>query len=71
MTKNHAVNIICRAYSDGVINSKQLHELAARLEKHKPFWRVDKFGFPIDTFKGAPIRSVVRIVLQNIRKMTG
>lgn len=34
-----------------------------------PWWRCDFTGWPIETFKGRPIASFVRIVLQNIRKI--
>ena len=31
--RNPFKTMLCRAYSDGVINSKQLHELAAMADK--------------------------------------
>lgn len=62
---------ICRAYSDGIINSRQLHELCERIDRVMPWWRTDRDGRPIETFMGRPIQSFVRIVLQNLRKITG
>jgi hypothetical protein len=62
---------LCRAYSDGVINSKQLHELAARIDAVLPWWRTDKHGWPIETYIGKPVKSAVRIIFQNVRKVTG
>lgn len=59
------------AYTDGVIDSKQLHELCARFDRVPAPWLMDKQGFPIKQFKGKPIRSFIRVVLQNIRKLTG
>lgn len=37
----------------------------------KRWWRKDKHGWPIETFKGKPVKSAVRIIFQNIRKLTG
>jgi hypothetical protein len=34
-----------------------------------PWWRKDALGWPIETFKGNPVKSVMRIVCQNIRKL--
>lgn len=62
---------ICAAYSDGVINSKQMHELAERIDAVLPWWRMDKHGWPIETYIGKPVKSAVRIICQNIRKVTG
>lgn len=39
--------------------------------KKLPWWRTDEWGFPIETYKGRPIRSAIRILIQNIRKITG
>jgi hypothetical protein len=39
--------------------------------KNLPWYRKDAFGWPIETFKGRPIKSFFRIVCQNIRKITG
>lgn len=38
---------------------------------HLPWWRKDKLGWPIETFKGRPLLSLIRIICQNIRKLTG
>lgn len=37
---------------------------------HIPWWRKDKFGWQIETYKGKRFKSFVRIVFQNIRKLT-
>jgi len=63
--------VICEAYTDGIINSWQLHELAARIDAAMPWWRKDKHGWPIETYLGKPVKSAVRIIFQNIRKVTG
>jgi hypothetical protein len=34
-----------------------------------PWWRKDALGWPIETFKGKPVKSAIRIVCQNIRKI--
>lgn len=34
-----------------------------------PWWRKDKLGWPITTFKNKPVKSAVRIILQNIKKL--
>lgn len=39
--------------------------------KSLPWYRKDKFGYPIETFKGKPVSSFIRIVCQNIRKIVG
>ena len=36
-----------------------------------PWWHKDKLGWPIETFKGKPVKSAIRIICQNIRKITG
>jgi len=36
-----------------------------------PWWKKDKNGWPIETFKGQPLSSLIRIVCQNIRKVIG
>lgn len=36
-----------------------------------PWYRRDRYGWPIDTFKGKPFQSFMRILCQNIRKITG
>ena len=63
--------VICAAYTDGVINSKQMHELAERIDSVLPWWRIDKHGWTIETYSGKPVKSAVRIIFQNIRKVTG
>ncbi len=35
------------------------------------WWRKDRFGWPIETYKDRPFKSFVRLVFQNIRKVTG
>lgn len=39
--------------------------------KHLSWWKKDRLGWPIETFKNKPIKSFLRIVCQNIRKITG
>jgi hypothetical protein len=34
-----------------------------------PWWRKDKYGWPIETVKGHPFKSFIRIIFQNIRKI--
>lgn len=34
-----------------------------------PWWRKDALGWPIETFKGKPVESAIRIICQNIRKV--
>ena len=36
-----------------------------------PWWRKDKNGWPIETIKGRPFSACIRIVCQNLRKLTG
>lgn len=36
-----------------------------------PWWRRGLGGWPIETYRGKPFKSALRIVLQNIRKLTG
>lgn len=60
---------LCAACSDGVINSKQLHELCERFDRVPAPWMMDPNGWPIERFKGKPIKSFVRVVLQNVRKI--
>ena len=45
-------------YNDKVIEIKDL-----------PWYRKDKLGWPIETFKNKPVKSFIRLVLQNIRKI--
>jgi hypothetical protein len=33
------------------------------------WWRKDALGWPIETFKGKPVKSAIRIICQNIRKV--
>ncbi len=35
------------------------------------WYRKDKYGWPIELYKGRPITNFIRIVCQNIRKITG
>lgn len=34
-----------------------------------PWYKRDEFGRPIETFKGKPFKSAVRIIFQNFRKI--
>ena len=36
-----------------------------------PWYKKDRLGWPITTFKNKPIKSVLRIIVQNIRKVIG
>lgn len=71
-------------YADYVLNhySRDSHAdklcLACDLERHGwkkssfaslPWWRKDALGWPIETFKGKPVKSAIRIICQNIRKV--
>jgi hypothetical protein len=47
----------------GFVTDKQITEM--------PWYLKDNMGWPIERFKNKPIKSFVRIVLQNIRKITG
>jgi hypothetical protein len=38
------------------------------LDKY-PWYRKDKYGWPIETYKGKPFKSFVKIICQNIRKI--
>lgn len=35
------------------------------------WWKKDRFGWPIETYRGKPFKSFIRLVFQNIRKITG
>ena len=35
----------------------------------RPWYKLDKLGWPIETFKGKPIKSFLRIIIQNFRKL--
>jgi hypothetical protein len=37
--------------------------------QHIPWWRKDSLGYPIETYKGKPVKSFFRIVIQNLRKL--
>jgi hypothetical protein len=50
-------------------------ELAEENRTHQsfkllPWWRKDSLGWPIETFKGRPVCNFIRIVCQNVRKVT-
>jgi len=34
-----------------------------------PWWRKDALGWPIESFKGKPMKSAIRIICQNVRKV--
>lgn len=34
-----------------------------------PWWRKDALGWPIETFAGKPVKSALRIIYQNVRKV--
>jgi len=36
-----------------------------------PWWKKDKYGWPIELTVGKPFGNFVRIILQNIRKIAG
>lgn len=46
---------------------------SGRLFKKKPlsWWRKDQYGWPIEWITNRPVLSALRLVLQNIRKVTG
>lgn len=45
--------------------------LEGRNKKKLPWWRKDKLGWPIELWKDKPVKNFVRIICQNIRKITG
>lgn len=48
-----------------LMEENKMHESFKQLH----WWRKDSLGWPIETFKGRPISSFIRIVCQNIRKV--
>jgi hypothetical protein len=36
-----------------------------------PWWRKDKYGYPIEIWEGRPFKSGLRIFIQNCRKIIG
>lgn len=42
-----------------------------RVVRALPWWRKDRYGWPIETYIGKPVKSAIRILCQNIRKITG
>lgn len=36
-----------------------------------PWWKKDRLGWPIETYKNKKFKSFIRLVCQNIRKITG
>jgi hypothetical protein len=36
-----------------------------------PWYLKDKFGWPIERFKNKPVKSFIRIIIQNLRKIIG
>lgn len=36
-----------------------------------PWWRKDRHGWPITHYPGKPFKSFVRLIFQNVRKITG
>lgn len=38
---------------------------------HIKWWRKDKFGFPIELIENRPKTNFIRVIIQNIRKITG
>lgn len=63
--------VLAGAFADGLIDSRQLHALVARVDAVLPWWRTDGLAWPIETYRGRPVRSALRAVCQNIRKVTG
>ena len=47
----------------------QMKDGSYMLVKDLPWYRKDKLGWPIETYKGKPFKSLIRIVCQNIRKV--
>lgn len=47
-----------------------LERIKAKFEPKYPWWRKDRYGWPIETFKDKPFKSALRIICQNIRKIT-
>ena len=70
---------LSRAKELMIIDSYALHDLAhyvgadLYLPGHgglPPWYRRDSYGWPIETIQGRPVHNFIRIVLQNIRKVT-
>ena len=38
------------------------------MNKELPWWRKTALGWPIETYKGKPVKSFFRLIIQNIRK---
>jgi hypothetical protein len=55
----------------GIVSSGGFGWLNPEAIKKLPWWRKDKYGWPIETVKDHLIKSWVRILCQNIRKITG
>ena len=54
--------------ASGIVSSGGLNPESI---KKLPWWRKDKYGWPIETVKDHLIKSWVRVLCQNIRKITG
>lgn len=48
-----------------------LERIKARYSRPLSWWRKDRYGWPIETFVGKPVKSALRIFFQNVRKLTG
>ena len=57
--------------ASGIVSSGGFGWLNPESIKKLPWWRKDKYGWPIETVKDHLIKSWVRILCQNIRKITG
>lgn len=53
--------------ADGIVRKWYRAYQSRRL----PWWRRDNHGWPIERYMGRPVKSFVRMVCQNIRKITG
>ena len=47
----------------------QMPDGSYKLVKDLPWHRKDRFGWPIETYKGKPFKSFVRLVVLNIKKV--
>lgn len=47
-----------------------LERLERRIERRWPWWRRDRFGWPIETVRGQWFQNAMRHIAQNIRKIS-
>lgn len=62
--------------SDDVTSNREIFDTDKTIARNffigdLPWYKKDLHGWPIETWKSQPIRSFLRIICQNIRKITG